>query len=191
LTVAASHRLAALFRVALMMGLREGEALVLHWTDVNLDARTLRVAQVLQRVDRELIFKEPKSAKSRRKLRIPCALVEPLRVHRDQQNFERSAAGDRWSDSGLVFVSTVGTPLDPRNVLRILHRLLAQAGLERRAFHVSRHTAVSLLVAEGVPLKVIQEVVGHSLLSTTADISGHLFPQAFADAADAMDRALG
>ena len=103
----------------------------------------------------------------------------------------RAAAGDRWTDSGLVFVSTVGTPLDPRNVLRIWHGLLDQAGLDRCTFHVSRHTAVSLLIAEGVPLKVIQEVVGHSLLSTTADIYGHLFPQAFAEAADAMDRALG
>jgi integrase len=111
-------------------------------------------------------------------------------AHQDQQNFERAAAGCRWTDSGLVFVSTIGTPLDPRNVLRIWHGLLAQAGLERCAFHISRHTAVSLLIAEGVPLKVIQEVVGHSLLSTTADIYGYLFPQAFAEAADAMDRAL-
>jgi integrase len=191
LAAAASHRLSALFRVALMMGLRQGEVLGLRWSDVDLDARTLRVAQALQRIDRQIIFKEPKSAKSRRTLRVPHSVVESLRVHRDQQNFERAAAGDRWTDSGLVFVSTVGTPLDPRNVLRIWHGLLDKAGLERRAFHVSRHTAVSLLIAEGVPLKVIQEVVGHSLLSTTADIYGHLFPQAFAEAADAMDRALG
>jgi integrase len=191
LAVAASHRLAALFRVALMMGLREGEVLGLRWSDVDLDARTLRVTQAVQRIDGELTFKAPKTAKSRRTLRIPHALVEPLRMHRDQQNFERAAAGDRWTDSGLVFVSTIGTPLDPRNVLRIWHGLLDQAGLDRCAFHISRHTAVSLLIAEGVPLKVIQEVVGHSLLSTTADIYGHLFPQAFAEAADAMDRALG
>ena len=191
LAVAASHRLAALFRVALMMGLRQGEVLGLRWSDIDLDARTLRVAQALQRVDGKVIFKEPKTAKSRRTLRIPQSVVDALQMHRDQQNLERAAAGYRWTESGLVFVSTIGTPLDPRNVLRIWHGLLAEAGLERRAFHVSRHTAVSLLIAEGVPLKVIQEVVGHSLLSTTADIYGHLFPQAFAEAADAMDRALG
>lgn len=191
LAVAAKHRLAALFRIALMMGLREGEVLGLRWIDVDLDTRTLRVAQALQRVDGKLIFREPKSAKSRRTLRIPRALVGPLKMHSDKQNFERAAAGDRWVESGLVFVSTVGTPLDPRNVLRIWHGLLAETKLERRAFHVARHTAVSLLIAEGVPLKVIQEVVGHSLLSTTADIYGHLFDQAFTEAADAMDRALG
>jgi site-specific recombinase XerD len=165
LAVADSHRLAAMFRVALMMGLREGEVLGLRWSDVDLDARTLRVAQALQRVDGRLIFKEPKTAKSRRTLRIPQSVLEALRVHCDQQNFERAAAGDRWTDSGLVFVSSVGTPLDPRNVLRIWHCLLDKAGLEQRAFHVSRHTAVSLLSAEGVPLKVIKEVVGLSLLA--------------------------
>ena len=112
-------------------------------------------------------------------------------MHRDKQIFERAAAGDRWVESGLVFISTVGTPLDPTNVLRIWHGLLAEAKLERRPFHIARHTAVSLLIAQGVPLKVVQEVVGHSFLSTTADIYGHLFDQAFAEAADAMDRALG
>jgi integrase len=75
--------------------------------------------------------------------------------------------------------------------LRIWHRLLEQAGIKRRSFHTSRHTAASLLLAEGVPMKFIQEVLGHSLLSTTADIYGHLFRQVFAEAADAMDRALG
>jgi integrase len=63
--------------------------------------------------------------------------------------------------------------------------------LYRFSLPPQQHNPVSLLIAEGVPLRVIQEVVGHSLLSTTADIYGHLFPQAFAEAADAMDRALG
>jgi integrase len=75
--------------------------------------------------------------------------------HRDRQPFERQTAGVHWHEFGLVF-TTIGTPLDPRNVLRIWHGLLAKAGLERCTFHVSRHTAVSLLIAEGVPLKVIQ-----------------------------------
>jgi integrase len=191
LEAAAAHRLAALFRVALMMGLRQGEILGLRWSDVDLDARTLRVAQALQRINGHLILKEPKTAKSRRTLRIPQKAAEALRVHRDQQCFERVAAGDRWIDSGLVFVSMVGTPLDPRNVLRIWHGLQEKAGIPRGPFHASRYTAVSLLVAEGVPMKVIQEVLRRSLLSTTADTYGHLFPQAFAEAADAMDRALG
>jgi integrase len=191
LAVAADHRLAALFRVALTMGLRQGELLGLRWTDVELEQATLRVAQALQRVGGKLIVKAPKSEKSRRTLRLPPSVVEALARHREAQELEQAAAGSRWTDSGFVFVSTVGTPLDARNVLRIWHRLLEDAGLERRAFHVTRHSAISLLIAEGVPLKVIQEVAGHAQLSTTADIYGHLFPEAFAEAADAMERALG
>jgi hypothetical protein len=70
-------------------------------------------------------------------------VVEALRVHRDQQRFERIAAGGRWTDSGLVFVSTVGSPLDLGNVLRIWQGLLAQAGLngERSMSRSTRRSA--------------------------------------------------
>ena len=190
LDAARAHRLAALFRVALTMGLRQGEVLGLRWTDVDLDARTLRVARVLQYVDGQTTFKEPKTAKSRRTLRLPASVAEALREHRRHQLVERAAVDTRWTDSGLVFVSTVGTPLNPRNVLRIWHGRQDRAGVTRGPFHASRHTAISLLIAEGLQMKVIQEVAGHSLLSTTADIYGHLFPPAFAEAADAMDRVL-
>jgi integrase len=191
LVAAKDHRLGPLFRVALTLGLRQGELLGLRWVDVDLDRGNLRVARALQRVDGKLVVKAPKTAKSRRTLRLPPSLVEALRGHRETQALERAAAGARWTDSGYVFVSTVGTPLDARNVLRAWHRLLEAADLERRAFHVTRHTAISLLIAEGVPLKVVQEVAGHSQLATTADVYGHLYEDAFADAADAMERALG
>jgi len=99
-------------------------------------------------------------------------------------------AGERWIESGLVFTSTIGTALDPRNVIREFHRLQETAEVERRPFHTCRHTPASLLLAEGVPMKTVQEVLGHTLLSTTADIYGHLFPEAFQEAADAMERAM-
>src|SRR5215210_525901 len=191
LEAAKGHRLEALFTVALFLGLRQGEILGLHWADIDLDAGTLRVTQALQRVDGKLILRAPKTEKSRRQLPLPATLVAALRAHRDRQAFERQAVGDYWKESGLVFTTTIGTPIDPRNALRIWQRLLANAGLPRRTFHVTRHTAVSVLIGEGVPLKVIQEILGHSVLSTTADVYGHLFPQAFTEAAEAMERALG
>ena len=191
LLAARGHRLEALLIVGLFLGLRQGEILGLRWIDVDLDAGTLAVTQALQRIDGKLSVKAPKTEKSRRRLTLPASVVAALRAHRDRQAFERQAVGMDWHETGFVFTTTIGTPLDPRNVLRVWHGLLTAAGLPRRAFHVTRHTAVSLLIAEGMPLKVIQEIVGHSLLSTTAEIYGHLFPQAFAEAADAMDRALG
>ncbi len=183
-------RMGALFRVVLTLGLRQGEVLGLMWDDINLDGRTLRVRRALQRMEGRLIVKEPKTAKSKRALKLPPSLVAALQGHRDRQAFERQAAGERWQEGGFVFTTTIGTPLDPRNVIRQWHALLAVAGVERREFHATRHTAVSVMIAQGVPLKVIQEVVGHSLLSTTADTYGHLTPAAFDEAAEAMERAL-
>lgn len=227
-------RLACLFRLALTLGLRQGEVLGLSWSDIDLDGRTLRVRHALQRVGGKRTLKEPKSEKSRRTLTLPPSLVSALRAHRDRQAFDQAAAGDRWQGSGLVFTTSIGTPLDARNVIRAWHRVqlrqtdqrierayraangipsdapLSRAqsaalaviradpnhpmhaahALPRRPFHSTRHTAASLLLAEGVSVKVVQEVLGHSLLSTTADIYGHLFPEAFDGAADAMERAL-
>ncbi len=124
-------------------------------------------------------------------MKVPAPLVAALRAHRDRQGFERAAAGSEWQACGLVFTTRIGTPIDPRNLLRRWHGLLAVSGLERRAFHTTRHTAASLLIAEGVPMKVVQEVLGYTLLSTTSDTYGHLYPEAFAEASAAMERALG
>jgi integrase len=71
------------------------------------------------------------------------------------------------------------------------YKLLAQAGLPRRKFHVARHTAVSILIADGVPLRVVMELLGHSQISTTANTYGHVFTESLREAADAMDRTLG
>ena len=152
-----TDRLGTVYRLALTLGLRQGEVLGLSWEDVDLDTGTLRVRRALQRVDGALILRDPKTEKSRRTLRLPAPLVTALRAHRDRQGFERAAAGSDWQACGLVFTTRLGTPIDPRNLLRSWHRLLADSGLERRAFHTTRHTAASLLIAEGVPMKVVQE----------------------------------
>jgi integrase len=81
--------------------------------------------------------------------------------------------------------------LQPRNTLEDWYKLLARAGLPRRKFHVTRHTAASLLIADGVPLRVNMELLGHSQISTTANTYGHIFAEALREAANAMDRALG
>jgi len=177
-------------RVWSRIRLRQGEVLGLKWEDVDLDHRKLKVRRALQRIDGALILKEPKTEKSRRTLTLPASLVAALCAHRDRQTFEQATAGDRWQESGLVFTTTRGTPLDPRNVIRSWHRIQAAYGLPRRNFHSTRHTAASLMLAEGVPVKVVLEVLRHSLLSTTADTYGHLFPEAFDQAADAIERAL-
>ncbi|WP_256462147.1 tyrosine-type recombinase/integrase [Mycolicibacterium sp. YH-1] len=81
-------------------GLRKGEALALRWDRVDLDAKTLKVAATIARVNHALTITEPKTARSRRAVPIPPAVVAMLRKHRTEQKAERLRAGNQWTDSG-------------------------------------------------------------------------------------------
>ena len=143
LTAAQGDRLEALYCVALSLGLRQGEALGLRWEDVDLDAQTLRVAVALQSVGGKRVLSRPKTATSCRTLTMPAALIGKLREHRIRQLEEQQLAGTRWRDHGLVFASTVGTPMIPRNLVRSFKALLERAGLPDVRFHDLRHSCAS------------------------------------------------
>ncbi|HLI27937.1 MAG TPA: site-specific integrase, partial [Chloroflexota bacterium] len=180
-------RLEALYAVALGLGLRQGELLGLQWADVDLARGRLAVRRQLQRVGGQLVLTEPKSARARRTLELPAFVCEALRQHRARQAAERLRAGATWAEHGLVFCSTVGTPLEPRNVVRHYHALLQRAGLPRRPFHTLRHTAASLLLAHGADLRVVQQVLGHAQVALTANLYTHVSPTLLADAAQRLD----
>jgi integrase len=144
----------------------------------------------LQRVEGRLQFVEPKTARSRRTIALPGSIVAQLRAHRLRQLEERLWAGSRWREHGLVFSTTIGTPLDGTNVTHRLQRLLAEAGLPRMRFHDLRHAAASLLLAQGVSPRVVMEILGHSQIGLTMNTYAHVIPSLQQDAADLMDRLL-
>jgi integrase len=149
------------------------------------------VRQGLQRVkDKGLVFLDVKTDRSRRDLPLPEITVEALQVHRDRQAFERRLLGTRWQEHGLVFTSDLGTPLDPDNVTHRFQRFVKQAGLPNQRFHDLRHACASLMVANGEPLLVVQEQLGHSQFTLTADTYSHLYDQAKLDSAGRMDKLL-
>ncbi|WP_322770705.1 site-specific integrase, partial [Frankia sp. Cr1] len=137
-------RLEALFACGLMLGLRRGEILGLRWTDVDLDGAVRHVRQSLQRVDGSLTFTPAKTVRSHRKLPIPARLMDLLRQHRVTQAGERFERGDSWTETGLVFTSSIGTPLEPRNVNRWFDQLRATAGLPWLRLHDLRHAFASM-----------------------------------------------
>jgi integrase len=167
-------RLRALYITAIGTGLRQGELLALRWCDVDLDSGLLAVRYTLQISTRELA--EPKTDRARRTLRLPVAVVEALREHRTRQLSERIAAGSRWVELDHVFATRQGRPLMARNVLRDFHRHLETAGLPRQRFHDLRHSYATLLLENGEELGVISRTLGHSQISTTADVYAHLTP---------------
>lgn len=196
--VAAGHRLAPLFTVALACGLRLGEATGLQWADIDIESGDVQIRQQLQVVKKRLVLQPLKTETSRRALVLPAVCLTALRAYRTRQLEERLKAGEDWAGTDLVFTTSrrgkarkFGTPLHPRNVLRTLHALLADAALPRCRFHDLRHSAASLLLAEGVQLAEISKLLGHAELRLTSDLYSHLQRQTASKAAGVMDTLLG
>jgi hypothetical protein len=112
------------------------------------------------------------------------------RNNQRRQEEERSTAPD-WHESGVVFTTTSGTPIDPRNVKRWLDALCDRAGIRRIRAHDLRHTCASLLLAQGVHPRIVMDTLGHSQMAVTMDIYSHVMPAAQQEAARQMQRALG
>jgi integrase len=190
LAAATTDRLAPLWLLVTALGLRRGEALALRWDDIDLDRGHLRVRATLQRLDGHLIRAEmPKTQSSRRTLPLPTVVVDALRTHRALQLQERLAA-PVWQDETLVFTTGIGTPLEPRNVLRSFQNLCDRAGLRRLRIHDLRHAAASFLLLQGVDMRVVMGTLGHSRLATTSDLYTHLLEPVQRQAADRMDELL-
>ncbi len=173
LDAAKDDRLSALYVVAVYLGLRRGELLGLQWKYVDLDEETLQVVQTLQRVDGRLQLLPPKTRTSRRTIPLPTPVVEALRSHKIEQGKERLAAGPRWTDSGMVFATTVGTPIEPDNLSRSWYRVRTVLDEPLPRFHDLRHTCVTLLLTEGVAPHIVQQIVGHSGIDVTMTIYAH------------------
>ncbi len=187
------HRLEALYSVAMALGLRRGEALALQWEDVDLPAGTLTVRATLQRLGGELVRSDTKTAGSRRKLMLPDVCITALRAHKLRQKEDALLAGPRWQgprlhgrEVGYVFTSTVGTPLEPRNLNRHFSQVLKKEGLPPIRFHDLRHTAATLLLIQGVSPRLIMDLLGHSKIAVTMDVYAHVLPSLQREAAQAM-----
>jgi integrase len=197
LNLVKGHRLEALFSVTLALGLREGETLGLRWQDVDLDAAELQVSYALQRIKRpgaangKLELIEPKTDRSRRKIALPQVAVSALHAHRARQAVEREQCGENWQETGMVFTTTVGTMLDPRNMLRTFYAIMSTPDptdpepdpkkkrklLPSLRFHDLRHSAATLLLAQGVHARYIMELLGHSSITLTMNTYGHVLEE--------------
>jgi integrase len=104
---------------------------------------------------------------------------------------ERQALGEAWRDHGLVFASSIGTPVEPRNVNRRWDELWRRAGLDWLRLHDLRHGCATLLLAKGVPDQVIMEVLGHAEIGVTMNTYAHALPVLRQEAADAIDELFG
>lgn len=190
LAAARGHPLEALFVVAASTGLRQAEVLGLTWPCVDLDEGFVRVERTLVWYEKAFHMDPPKTAKSRRAVAIPAQVAELLRTRRLRQVEQRLKAEAWGNDWELVFTGESGTPIGARAVHHQFVRLLDQAGVRRVRFHDLRHGAATFLLAQGVPMKVVQEVLGHAQMSMTADLYSHVAPELRRDAADRIGAVL-
>ncbi|MHC3459239.1 tyrosine-type recombinase/integrase [Streptomyces flavovirens] len=192
LTAARGHRLRALFELALHTGLRKGELLGLRWEDLDLDAGTAAIRRTLQRTSAGGLTTLPtKTRASERRIALPTRCVHSLKLHHEQQQRERAAAGTTWRHDGHVFTTVQGRPIDPTNLTRAFLTLLRKAGLRRIRFHDLRHSTATLLLEQGVELVVIKELLGHAHIGVTATVYAHVRLRLQRDAIDALGTALG
>jgi integrase len=172
-------------------GLRKGEELALRWERVDLDAGMLKVAATISRVDGRLLISEPKTDRSRRTVPLSPAVVAMLRKHKTAQAAERIRAGNQWTDSGLVFTTEFGTPVDPRNLLRVVESAAKAAGVEGVGVHTLRHSAAVGWLEAGVHIKAVADLLGHSSISITGDVYGHTSDGTARSAVDGWSGVLG
>jgi len=185
------QRWEALYLTTLYLGLRRGEVLGLMWEDIDFDTAILTVQRSLQRAGGQLVASDVKTAKSRRTVNLPDEIVDSLRTHKARQAVDRLKAGEVWQDTGYVFTTLIGTPIEPRNLNRDLGTVTEKAGLGHWHPHELRHSAASLMMAAGIPIEVVRDVLGHSSIRMTADVYGHIMPPQRQDAAARMAGFLG
>jgi integrase len=185
--------LAALWPLMLGTGMRLGEALGLRRPNIDLNARELMIVRALRPIDRRvraegeprLQLVELKTDAARRTIGIPQLAAEPLARHLD------ATEGAIRNVKGYVFTTSEGTPHDPRNVDRRFKAVLARARLPKSRIHDLRHTAASLMLAQGAGLHDVMKTLGHSSITMTANTYGHLVVGRSVELADGMDRIIG
>ncbi len=194
LTAAEGSRLHAYIVVSLLTGARTEELRALTWDHVDLDGDLDASPPVPPHVAVWRSVRsggDTKTRKSRRTLALPRRCVDALRELRDRQDQERTAAGSRWHDNGLVFTTRYGTALSPANVRRDFRTAISRAsGVDAGEWTLRelRHSFVSLLSDSGIPLEEISRLVGHKSTAVTELVYRKQIRPVLQSGAVAMDR---
>jgi integrase len=154
-------------------GLRKGAALALRWDHVDLEDGTLKVAATIARVNHALIIQRTQDGTFPAHGADLPAVVAMLRRHRAAQKADRLRAGNQWQDSGLVFTTELGGPVDPRNLLRVIEVAAKTAGVDGVGVHTLRHSAAVAWLESGVNIKAVADLLGHTSIAITGDVYGH------------------
>lgn len=171
------HRLELVVLTAIITGMRRGEILALRWADVDMERRVLIVLHTVDYIPPfGYVENEPKTKTGKRLIDLPEFYIALLKKHKVKQERQRRKVGDKWENRDLVFPDTTGGYMSPAHLNADFKEILVRAGIAHMPFHDLRHSAATILISMGIHPKVIQELLGHSDISITLGIYGHLFP---------------
>ena len=181
--------------VAAFYGLRRGEVLGLKWDAIDFNRGTLTIKRTVTEatIDGTMRIIEQDSAKTKSSLRT-LPLVGSFRDYfqkvKEAQELNKKVCGNcyNYEYDGYVFVNELGERMRPSYLTEHFPKYIAKHGMPKMRFHDLRHSCASLLLANGVPLKQIQEWLGHSDFSTTANIYAHLDYRSKISSAQAWSR---
>ena len=185
LAAIATDRLGHAWELALT-GLRRGELAGLRWADVDLDAKTLTIANNRVSAGGRTVENDPKSVISRRTLPLPDRLVSVLKAARARQAAERLALGPDYGSGAYVVSNEVGDPYSPAVLSRYWRDAVKAAGVRHIKLHAARHTAATLMHLQGVPVAVIAAWIGHKDASLTLRLYAHSQDGALQAAAETL-----
>ncbi|RSN59566.1 tyrosine-type recombinase/integrase [Actinomadura sp. WAC 06369] len=158
------------FVLLMVYGLRRGEVLGLGWDDLDMDEMVMRVRWQLQREDGKLVRTPVKTNAGDRGLPMLPLIWDAFVELADRQLYAKRRAGADWEETGLIFTTRNGRPIEPRNLSRVFERICTNAGLRRIRLHDLRHVTATLLKRLGVPARDAQAILGHAKISTTLEI---------------------
>ena len=168
----------------LCMGLRRGELLGLQWCDVDWEKKRISVVRNRVVVNGKSVVKEPKTASSVRTLDVPEQLIRKLRQHRIRCMENNMSMGTAYTATEFIIVHPDGRPIYPEYLSQMLTKLQNRAGLPQCRFHDLRHLCASIMLLQGVNMKVAQERLGHKDITTTMNIYSHVLPSSAKEASD-------
>lgn len=180
----------ARLHIALLCGLRQGEALGLRWQDIDLVNGVLEVRNQIQMIDGQLRLTGLKTERSRRSLVLTSGTLEALKKHREIIDQIRNAYGIDWKENNLVFPSTDGSPKQATIDFNDWKRALRLCGIKPRRLHDARHTAATLMYGQGIGIEVISRALGHSSSAITSKLYVHSAIQPLRLAAEKMEKLL-
>lgn len=180
--------MSARLHIALLCGLRQGEALGLRWQDVDLVNGVLEVRNQIQMIDGKRQLTGLKTERSRRSLVVTSGSLEALKIHKQLVENMKLIWGSQWVDTDLVFPAIDGTPKQATIDYNEWKRTLRLCGIKPRRLHDARHTAATLMYGQGIGIEVISRALGHSSSAITSKLYVHSAIQPLRLAAEKMEK---